>query len=221
MSLADYKSRMKEGQEAIYFLTGDRLDALRASPQIEGFIKRGIEVLLLTDHVDDFWPSVTMKYGELPFRSAVKSGADLEKFPLPEDGEKPEAKADDAAIGKLIAEMKSLYGDAVRDVRTTHKLADTPICLAVGEGDMDLRMERFLIEHKQLPKRAAKIVEINPAHPVIAALARRAGNGLDADAKEALLLLYDQALIAEGEAVPDAAGFARRLGHFLNRGLLN
>lgn len=213
VSLAEYKARMGEGQDAIYFLTGDNLNAMRHSPQIEGFVKRGIEVLLLADHVDDFWTGVTLKWGEVPFRSVTRAGDDLK----PAEDEKPE---DESAISGLIAAMKLLYGDKVREVRTTRKLADTPICLAVGEGDMDLRMERFLLEHKQLPKAQAKRVEINPQHPVIQALAARiAADGSKADTDDALWLLFDQALIAEGEPVPDAGAFARRLAKFMAQGL--
>lgn len=212
-SLADYKARMQEGQDAMYYLTGDNLKALRSSPQIEGFRKRGIEVLLLTDHVDDFWTGVTLKWGELPFRSVVKAGDDLKAT---ED----EPQEHEASIGSLIAAMKLLYGDSVRDVRTTRKLADTPVCLAVGEGDMDMRMERFLLEHKQLSRAQAKIVEINPYHPVIQSLAARiARDGSKADTDDALWLLYDQALIAEGEPVPDPGAFARRLAAVMGKGL--
>ena len=212
-SLAEYKARMQEGQDAIYFLTGDNLQSMRHSPQIEGFVKRGIEVLLLNDHVDDFWTGVTLKWGDIPFRSVIKAGEDLKAT--------DDEPADNAAhIGSLIAAMKLLYGDKVRDVRTTRKLADTPICLAVGEGDMDMRMERFLLEHKQLPKAAAKLVEINPGHPVIQSLAARiAADGSKDDTDDALWLLYDQALIAEGEPVPDAGAFARRLAKFMAKGL--
>ncbi len=220
-SLADYKSRMKEGQEAIYFLTGDTLSVLRNSPQLEGFLKRGIEVLLLTDHVDDFWPQVTMKYGDLPFRSVTKAGDDLAKFPLAGEDAKAEEQAETSdATKKLCEAMQTLYGDAVSEVRTTRKLADTPICLGVAEGGMHMRMERFLMEHKQLPRRAAKRVEINPTHPVIAQLAAEvAAHGMTANTEDALWLLFDQALIAEGEPVTDAAAFARRLSQFLSKGL--
>jgi len=219
-SLADYKTRMREGQEAIYYLTADALGAARNSPQIEGFKKRGIEVLLLTDHVDDFWTNVTLKYGDTPFRSVTRAGADLEKFPLEGEEAKKEEPANTNDVDALIATMKTLYGDQVREVRTTHKLSQTPICLATGEGDMDLRMERFLAEHKQLPKRAAKIVEINPSHAVIKSLAARvAKDGLNNELEDALQLLLDQALIAEGEPVADAGAFARRLGALMTKGL--
>jgi molecular chaperone HtpG len=220
ISLADYISRMREGQEAIYFLTGDHLATLRTSPQLEGFKKRGIEVLLLADHVDDFWVNVTTSYQGKKLRSVVKAGADLDAFASAEEKVEEEKIEQSDATTALLAAMKTLYGERARDVRTTRKLADTPICLSVGEGDMDMRMERFLADHQQLPARMAKIVEINPAHPVIAALAAKAAAGpLDAAAEDALWLLFDQALIAEGEPVADAASFARRLGAFMARGL--
>lgn len=221
VTLKEYKERMKEGQEAIYYLGGDSIAALTHSPQLEGFTKRGIEVLLLTDHVDDFWTNVTQKYGEIPFRSAVKAGADLDKFEA-EGENKEEAKQAEASeeTAALIEAMKKLYGTAVRDVRTTRKLSETPICLSVREGDMDMRMERFLVENKQLPTRVPKIVEINPTHPVIQSLAGRIhGAGIKPDTEDALWLLLDQAMIAEGESVVDATGFARRLSQFLAKGL--
>lgn len=220
-SIADYKTRMREGQEAIYFLTGDSLAMLKASPQLEGFTKRGIEVLLLTDHVDDFWPNVTQKYGDLPLRSVTKAGADLDKFPLVgEENNAEEAAENSEETKKLCEAMQTLFGDAVSEVRTTRKLADTPICLGVAEGAMDMRMERFLADHKQLPKRAAKLLEINPTHPVITQLASQvAKDGVSAQTADALWLLFDQALIAEGEPVVDAAAFARRLGALLGKGL--
>ena len=220
ISLNDYKARMKEGQEAIYFLTGDALSVLKNSPQLEGFAKRGIEVLLLTDHVDDFWPNVTMKYGELPFRSVTKAGADLEKFRLDGEAEQAEEKAESSdEIKKLCEAMESLFGDSVSAVRTTRKLSDTPICLGVTEGAMDMRMERFLADHKQLPKRAPKLVEINPTHPIISSLATElATRGMNPKTEDALWLLFDQALIAEGEPVTDATAFSRRLSGFLAKG---
>jgi len=219
VSLDAYWARKKEGQQAIYFLTGDDVHAIANSPQVEGFKKRGIEVLLLADHVDDFWTGVTTSYKGTPLRSVLKAGADLDAFPLDEAEEAKEKEAETSdATQALIGRMRSLYGDAVRDVRTTRKLADTPVCLSVGEGDMDMRMERFLAEHKQLPKRMPKIIEINPTHPVIAALATRAAEQSVA-VDDALWLLLDQACIAEGEPVSDPAAFARRLAAFMEKGL--
>lgn len=216
ISLDEYIARMKEGQEAIYYLIGDSLTALQASPQIEGFRKRGIEVLLLTDHVDDFWVNVSREYKGKQLRSAIKSGEDLARMEPREEGQAPEAKEPPAGIAKLIAAMKTLYGEAVKDVRVTHKLSESPVCLAVAEGDMDMRMERFLLEHKQLPKRQAKILEINPDHPVIAKLAAHAD---DAEAADAMWLLLDQANIAEGEPVTDMAAYTRRVTALLGKNL--
>ena len=219
-SLADYTSRMKPEQKAMYYLIGDSLASLRTSPQIEGFKKRGLEVLLLTDHVDDFWTNVTLTYGDTPFRSVMKCGADLDAFPVEGEADETASAETSKEMEALIAAMKNLYGSSVRDVRTTRKLAETPMCLAVGEADMDLRMERFLLEHKQLAARAARIVEINPTHPLITALAARIReNAADEAARDALLLLYDQALIAEGEPVADPSSFSKRLSAFLAKGL--
>ena len=211
VALDDYIARMPEKQQAIYYITGDSAAMLANSPQIEGFKKRGLEVLLLADHVDDFWTNVTTEYKGKKLRSVMKAGSDLDAFPLDEAEEQKEKEAEASdATQALIARMRTLYGDYVRDVRTTRKLSDTPVCLSVGEGDMDLRMERFLAEHKQLPARMPKIVEINPTHPVIQKLAASPDD-------DALWLLLDQALIAEGEPVLDTAAFARRLGQLLGK----
>ena len=209
-SLADYKTRMKPGQEAIYYLIGDSLTALEKSAQIEGFKKRGIEVLLLTDHVDDFWTNVTLNYGDMPLRSVLRAGEDLKKFPLPEGEAKEETSAPQGEIEALITAMKTLYGSEVRDVRVTHKLTESPVCLAVGEGDMDMRMERFLVEHRQLPRKMPKILEVNPAHPLIRKLAANPMPD-SVEFQDALWLLLDEARIAEGEPVGDMSAFLRRL----------
>lgn len=209
-SLEGYISRMKDGQKAIYFLTGDSVAALSQSPQIEGFKARGIEVLLLTDHVDDFWTSVTLQYKEHPFKSVIRSGEELEQFAKPEDATN-DAAAKTPAIDGLIAAMKTLYGDEIRDVRITKKLAESPCCLAISDGDMDMRMERFLMEHNQLPKRQPKILEINASHPLIIKCADIAVQGVDDGLKDTLWLLLDQARIAEGEPLTDAHAFIQRL----------
>lgn len=218
ISLDSYIERMKEGQEYIYYLIGDSIDALQASPQIEGFRARGIEVLMLTDHVDDFWVNVASDYKGKKLRSVIKSGEDLQKFKADVDQGDNAAAETSEDMAALIERMKKIYGESVRDVRITDKLKESPVCLAVGEGDMDMRMERFLLDHKQLPTRQAKILEINPTHPVIQKLAMSVDKE---EANDAMWLLLDQANIAEGEPITDAAAFARRMSAFLALGLKN
>ncbi|MBN66442.1 MAG: molecular chaperone HtpG [Rickettsiales bacterium] len=221
ISLESYVERMKEGQEHIYYINGDNLDALRHSPQIEGFKKKGIEVLFFTDHVDDFWVNVANKYKDIGFKSVLRAGNDLDTLEGESaSDEETKEETPSADMDALITFMKETLGDMVRDVRTTSKLAESPVCLAVNEGDMDPRMERFLLEHKQLPKGTAKILEINPSHPIITSLAKQLGNdGQQEDAKDAVHLLFDQARIIEGEAIEDPSNFARRMSAFMARGL--
>lgn len=211
-TLDKYIEKMKTDQEAIYYLIGDRLETLRHHPQIEGFRKQGIEVLLFTDHVDDFWVNVVHEYKGKALKSVTKASADLDKQTPEETAEK---------VTSLIPLLKEIYGEAVRDVRATHKLDESPVCLAVGEGDMDIRMERFLRENKQLPGGAyAKILEINPGHPVIQAMEHKAAGGKSAELEDMAWLLLDQARIIEGEEISDPAAFSRRLTQFLTRGLI-
>ena len=222
VSLDDYIARMKEGQTEIYYLTGDNLGTLRASPQIEGFTSRGVEVLLLDDHVDDFWVNVVPEFKGKEFKSVTRANVDLDALGKSEEEKKADDKPEDTAakdkIANLATWLQSVYGEEIKEVRTTTKLTDSPACLAVGEGDMDMRMERFLLEHRQLPRRAAKILEINPKHALIKRLAEEvSAQGESEDARDAALMLLDQAKIVEGEPVADASAFARRLAKFMSK----
>jgi molecular chaperone HtpG len=213
ISLSDYIARMKEDQQGIYYLVGDSLAALRNSPQLEGFKSRGIEVLLLVDHVDDFWLNVTPSYQDKPFKSVIKAGAEFENTAEESDednAQTPEAKADMTA---LIEAMKTLFGEDLRDVRITKKLSNSPCCLAIGEGDMDIRMERFMREHNQLPKSMPKILEINPTHALVTQLANslKAQGDMQDDLADKCWLLLDQARLIEGEPVSDMSAFITRL----------
>ncbi len=217
-SLAAYKERMKEGQEAIYFLCGDKADVLRNSPQLEGFKKHGIEVLLLTDHVDDFWTGIVTEFDGTPLRSAMKFGSDLDAFAKEDEKAADESKDDKPSMEGLLAFMQNALGDKVKQVRTTHKLSDSPVCLAVGEGDMDLRMEQFLAEQKQIPGGYARIFEVNPDHPIIQGLAARIeGGDLSDENKELISLLYDQANIVEGQRIEDPIAYAKRVNGLLGK----
>lgn len=213
-SLDAYVERMKPGQEEIYYITGERLETLRASPQLEGFVQRGVEVLLCTDHVDDFWVNVTTEYKGKKFKSITRADIDLEKIAGKKPDELKEEENKESAEAKSLCErMKNILGDSVSDVRVTNKLSGSAVCLAVEEGAMDIRLERFLLEQKQLAGASAKILEINPHHPIIKALEGR--DHID----DVVWLLLDQARILEGEAISDPAAFTRRLQGLVEKGL--
>lgn len=220
-SLDDYISRMKEGQDTIYYLTGDRLEVLRMSPQLEGFAKRGIEVLLLCDHVDDFWVNVVSEYKDKKLKSVTRADINLDKLEK-EEGKKDEDKKprQEEAVQALCARIKDILGDHVKDVRTTSKLTGSAVCLAVEEGGMDFRLERFLIEQKQLNTASAKILEVNPDHAIIRSLAAKVKSDADRkDVEDATWLLFDQARILEGESIADPAAFTRRLQGIVEKSL--
>ena len=141
-SLEDYVGRMKPGQDAIYYITGDNLDAVQKSPQLEGFRARGVEVLLLTDPVDEFWVPSLGQFKDKPFKSATKAGSDLSAIPLAEGAAKPAeaANADAGGIDALLASFRLTLKDAVKDVRKSDRLTDSPVCLIADESDLDMRL---------------------------------------------------------------------------------
>ena len=224
VSLADYVGRIKDGQQAIYYITGEEIEALRRSPQLEGFAARGIEVLLLTDPIDEFWIPAVVKFDDKEFKSVTRAGADLGDIPVT-DGE--EAKIDDEAepadpgrIDTLIALFKLTLDDEVKDVRTSERLTDSAACLVADEGDLDIHMERLLKQHRQLDTSSKRILEINPKHDLIRTLAEAVGkDGTNDRVNDAARLVLDQARILEGEPLPDPTAFSRRLSEALARGL--
>jgi len=222
-TLDGYISRMKEGQEQIFYLTGDRIETLRSSPQLEGFAKRGIEVLLLCDHVDDFWVNVVFEYKGKKFKSVTRADIDLDHLGEEKKEEKEEKSEKqeeaDAQVKELCERIKAILGDKVKDVRTTSKLTNSAVCLAVEEGAMDIRLERFLIEQKQLSQTSAKILEINPEHSIIRSLVRKLTSASPDEIEDVTWLLFDQARILEGEEITDLAAFTRRLQGFVEKSL--
>jgi molecular chaperone HtpG len=191
-------------------------------PQLEAFRARGVEVLLLTDPVDEFWVPGVGAFDGKPFRSATRGDIDLDAIAGADgDAEKPE-KADDGALASLTALLKLELRGAVKDVRTSHRLTDSAVCLIADEGDMDMHLEKLLRQHKQVDALSPRILEINPAHPLIRSLAATvAEKGAEASASvgEIGWLLLDQARIVEGEALPDPAAFSRRLAGIIEKGL--
>ena len=223
ISLEDYVGRMKEGQDAIYYISGEGLDAVRRSPQLEGFAAKGIEVLLLTDAVDDFWIPSVGEYEGKPFKSATRAGADLDKISSEKDenGKDAEDKSfDEGKVDALIAMFRLTLSDEVKDVRVSERLTDSAVCLVSDEGDMDLRIERMLKQHNQLEQSFKRILEINPRHPLVTSLAESVGkDGAGEKVEDAAWLLLDQARIIEGEQVPDPTAFSRRLNSVMASGL--
>ena len=222
VSLDDYVGRMREGQEAIYYIVGEEAEALARSPQLEGFAARGIEVLLFADPVDAFWVNAVSDYDEKPLRSANQGAADLDKIAL--EGAKDEAEAGEtvagAELGTLIAILKQNLGEEIQDVRASLRLTDSAVCLVAGEGAMDMHLERIMRQHNRATGATPRILEINPRHPLIRAMAARGKDKGAADKlADASRLLLDQARIVEGEPVTDAAAFSRRLAEVMTKGL--
>jgi molecular chaperone HtpG len=217
-SLADYIERMKPEQDSIYVLTGDTLEALRKSPQLEGFSARGLEVLLLADAVDDFWLGVVPSYKGKNFVSITRGAVDLKKFKSEEKEEAP--KAGDGEIALLIQSFKNALGDAVKDVRTSDRMTLSAVCLVADENAPDLHLERILRAHKQSEQDFPRVLELNAAHPLIRALAATAENApASAALADVAWLLFDQARIQQGEAPRDASAFATRLAAVLQSSL--
>jgi molecular chaperone HtpG len=155
---------MKEGQEAIYYISGEDREALLKSPQLEGFRAKGVEVLLFSDPVDDFWPSAAPTYADKPFKSVTRGGADLDKVHGAEPAEDETPPADDSAIGTLVSFIKLALQDQVKDVRASQRLTESPVCLVADDGDLDMHLERVLKQHKQLDQSAPRVLEVNPKH---------------------------------------------------------
>ncbi len=218
-SLADYVGRMKEGQEAIYYISGESVASLRSSPQLEAAAAKGVEVLLLDDPVDEFWIPAVGAFKGKKFQSLTKGEVDLSA--VADAAETPAApKADEADLGRLIAKVKLALGTAVKDVRASKRLRDSAVCLVAEDSGMDLRLERFMKQHNQLDALGSRILELNPGHPLIRRMAEMArAEGEAGEIDELAKLLLDQARIVEGEPVPDPGAFSRRMSAFLARGL--
>jgi molecular chaperone HtpG len=220
VSLDEYIAAMRPGQDAIYTIHGDSLDVLKRSPQLEGFRARGVEVLLMTDPIDEFWVPAIGKYKEKAFKSATRGGVDLGKITPPEEHEEKAPSDPPAKFASLIAIFKLALGDAVKDVRSSDRLTDSAVCLVADEGDMDMHLERLLKQHRQLDTASKRILELNPRHKLIERLAATVGEaGASDQLSEFAWLLLDQARIVEGEQLPDPPAFARRLAILLERGL--
>ena len=217
-TLAQYVADLRPNQTAVYYLVGDDIARLKTSPQLEGFRARGIEVLLLPDAVDAFWVSNAAGFDGKPFKSVTQGAADIKAVPLAEGGEETEAKDVGPKVATLLAFMKQTLGDAVEDVRASDRLSESPACLIAPEFGPDRRLEKILAQHGKLGMQTKPVLEVNPGHPLVAALAERfAGEGERAVVEDSAWLLHDEARIMDGELPADAAAFAARLRRVMEK----
>jgi molecular chaperone HtpG len=210
VSLKDYIGRMKEGQEAIYTITADSFAAAQHSPHLEIFRKKGIEVLLLSDRVDEWLTSNLTEFDGKPIKSVAKGGLDLGA--LEDEAEKTAQKEAEDAMKPLVERIKTTLGERVKDVRVTHRLTDSPACLVTGEGDMSANLERLLKAAGQAAPSVKPTLEINPSHALVTRLGSESDEARFADWAN---LLFEQALLAEGGQLDDPASFVRRLNGLL------
>jgi molecular chaperone HtpG len=214
-SLKDYAAALKENQTAIYYLAGDDIARLEASPHLEGFRARGVEVLLLADPIDNFWVTMAPAFEGKPFKSASQGAADLALIPRTDAKVEP-APETDAATTDFIAFVKTTLGDAVLDVRASDRLTDSPVCLVAPETGIDRQLERLLAGAGRLKTAVVPILEINPRHELVAALAGL-GDEEKALKEDAAHLLFDEARVLDGERPADARAFSERLARVLGR----
>ena len=214
VSLADYVGRMKPGQDKIWYLTADSLAAAKASPHLEIFRSKGVEVLLLTDRVDEWLVANLFEFDGKPLASVAKGEVDLSK--VQGEGEaqaqrEPETTSEEAK--SLVDTLKGLLGEKVREVRVSRRLTESPACLVAGEHDMSPHLARMLQALGQRTPEVKPILEINPAHPLVQRVKREEGER-QADLAQILL---DQAILLDGGQLPDPAGFVRRMNALMTQ----
>jgi molecular chaperone HtpG len=209
VSLADYVSRMKEGQEKIYYVTADSFAAAKHSPHLEIFRKKGIEVLLLAERVDEWMLSGLTEFDGKKLQSVAKGDLDLGK--LEDEAEKQEQEKEAGEFKELTERVKEALGEAVKEVRVTHRLTDSPACLVAGEHDIGGNLERLMKAAGQKTPGSKPILEINPRHPLVLRLKNESGERFNDWSR----ILFDQALLAEGGQLEDPAMFVKKLNQVL------
>jgi molecular chaperone HtpG len=216
-TLKDYTGAMKTNQTAIYYLAGDDMTRLENSPQLEGFRARGVEVLLLPDPVDSFWVMSGIGFDGKPFKSVTQGAADLALIPRTDAKEEAAPEVGENVKG-FLAFVKATLGDAVADVRASDRLTDSAVCLVAPDSGPDRALERILAGAGRLGSASKPILEINPRHETVAALAAL-GDSEQEFKQDAVHLLFDEARVLDGERPADAKLFSGRLGRILERGL--
>ncbi|HLW05119.1 MAG TPA: molecular chaperone HtpG [Azoarcus sp.] len=208
VSLADYIDRMKEGQDKIYYVTAESFNAAKNSPHLEIFRKKGIEVLLLSDRVDEWVTGNLAEFNDKPLVSVAKGGLDLGE--LEDEAEKKETEKAADEFKELLEKMQTSLGERVKEVRVTHRLTDSPACLVVDEHDVGMNLARILKAAGQDAPASKPILEINPTHPAVVRL-RSEENSFD----DWAAVLFEQALLAEGGTLDDPATFVKRINQLM------
>ena len=216
-SLKDYMAALRPNQTAIYYIAGDDLSRLKSSPHLEGFRARGIEVLLLTDPVDTFWVVPSQGFDGKPFRSVTQGAADLTLIPRLDAATSAAAEIA-GPVKNFLAFLKATLGEAVAEVRASERLTDSAVCLVAADKGPDLALERLLAGAGQLTSASKPVLEVNPRHDLIKALAAL-GEGEREFKEDAAHLLYEEARLLDGDRPLDARAFSDRLGRVLKRGL--
>ncbi|WP_293932907.1 molecular chaperone HtpG [Iodobacter sp.] len=210
VSLAQYVARMKEGQDKIYFITADSFAAAKNSPHLEVFRKKGIEVLLMSERVDEWMISGLTEFDGKKLQSVTKGELDLSQFENEEEKQQQEAAASE--LKDVLDKVKAILGDKVKDVRVTNRLTDSPACIVVENQDMSANLERLLKSAGQDVKGSKPILEINPDHMLVKKLKAELEGERFGDWTE---LLFDQAQLAEGAQLDDPASFVKRLNSLM------
>jgi molecular chaperone HtpG len=210
VSLSDYVGRMKQTQDAIYFITADGFSAARNSPHLEIFRKLGVEVLLMYDRVDEWVASALTEFEGKPLKSVAKGGLDLSNLGGEDAKEAPAVEVDEHKA--LVERIHQALKDRASAVRVTHRLTDSPACLVSDEHGMSTNLERMLKAAGQKVPTSKPVLEINPAHPVVERLQEESDNARFADWSH---ILFDQATLAEGGQLDDPAAFVRRLNELM------
>lgn len=204
---ADYKTRMKDGQKAIYYLTADNLAAAKNSPQLELFKKKGIEVILMTARVDEWAMNFLHEFDGTPLQNIAKGAVDLGE--LTDENEKQEAKQAEEKMQPVVEKLKTTLGERTKDVRVSSRLVDSPACLVVGEGELTPQMAQMLKAMGQSVPDVKPVLEINPNHPLINKLET------SGDFDDLAQVIFDQALLADGGQLDDPAGYLKRVNKLL------
>lgn len=219
-SLNQYVADMKENQTSIFYITGELLNTINANPQLEGFKARGVEVLTLTDPVDSFWTSTVLGFEGKSFKQVSQAQEELKLIPIIENKDEKVDKTseDNKNLSEAIPYLKTILDSLVTDVRLNESLVDSPVCLSIADGGVDKTLEKILME-RQGTEKALPVLEINPNHSLIKQFSKKLSKKKSKDLEVIARILYDYALIMDGEKPSDISIFGQNLQEILKRSM--